>query len=167
MLVRGVVEHKIQHQTDSVVAHLTGEFGKLRHVTQCGVNLAEIADRIAAIGITNQRETALVWDKTTGEPVYNAIVWQDKRTADICEHLKNNGLTEHVRQTTGLVIDSYFSGTKVKWILDNVKGARAKAENGDLLLIEGHEELWDNEHQRTIQQPFMQAFEFRGGLVSH
>jgi len=88
---------------------------------------------IKAIGITNQRETAIVWDKNTGEPVYNAIVWQDKRTADICENMTNSGLTEHVRKTTGLVIDSYFSGTKVKWILDNVQGAKAKAENGDLL----------------------------------
>ena len=92
------------------------------------------ASDIKAIGITNQRETAVVWDKNTGEPVYNAIVWQDKRTADICENMKNNGLTEHVRQTTGLVIDSYFSGTKVKWILDNVEGAKLKAENGDLLM---------------------------------
>lgn len=92
------------------------------------------ASDIKAIGITNQRETTIVWDKNTGKPVYNAIVWQDKRTADICENMKNNGLTEHVRQTTGLVIDSYFSGTKVKWILDNVDGAKEKAENGDLLM---------------------------------
>ncbi|MGB3150284.1 MAG: glycerol kinase GlpK [Maribacter sp.] len=89
---------------------------------------------VKAIGITNQRETTVVWDKNTGVPVYNAIVWQDKRTADICENLKKDGLTEHVRKTTGLVIDSYFAGTKVKWILDNVKGAKAKAENGDLLM---------------------------------
>ena len=89
---------------------------------------------IKAIGITNQRETAVVWDKNSGDPVYNAIVWQDKRTADICEDLKNSGLTEHVRKTTGLVIDSYFSGTKVKWILDHVDGAKAKAEKGDLLM---------------------------------
>lgn len=92
------------------------------------------ASDIKAIGITNQRETAIVWDKNTGIPVYNAIVWQDKRTADICEHMTKSGLTEHVRKTTGLVIDSYFSGTKVKWILDHVEGARAKAENGDLLM---------------------------------
>ena len=92
------------------------------------------ASDIKAIGITNQRETTIVWDKNTGEPVYNAIVWQDKRTADICERMKKDGLTEHVRQTTGLVIDSYFSGTKVKWILDNVKGAKQKAKNGDLLM---------------------------------
>lgn len=89
---------------------------------------------IKGIGITNQRETTVVWDKTTGEPIYNAIVWQDKRTANICEHLKKEGLTEHVRKTTGLVIDSYFSGTKVKWLLDNVSGAREKAEKGDLLM---------------------------------
>ncbi|MBU2900814.1 glycerol kinase GlpK [Maribacter dokdonensis] len=89
---------------------------------------------IMGIGITNQRETTVVWDKNTGEPIYNAIVWQDKRTADICEHLKKSGLTEHVKKTTGLVIDSYFSGTKVKWILDNVKGAKKKAQAGDLLM---------------------------------
>jgi glycerol kinase len=90
------------------------------------------ASEIKAIGITNQRETTVVWDKNTGVPIYNAIVWQDKRTADICEDLKKAGLTDHVRKTTGLVIDSYFSGTKIKWILDNVKGAKKKAENGDL-----------------------------------
>ncbi len=87
---------------------------------------------IAAIGITNQRETAIVWDRKTGEPVYNAIVWQDKRTAPICESLKKQGLEPYVRQNTGLVIDSYFSGTKVKWILDNVSGAREKANRGEL-----------------------------------
>jgi len=92
------------------------------------------ASDIKAIGITNQRETTMVWDKHTGEPVYNAIVWQDKRTADICEDLKSKGLVEHVKMTTGLVIDSYFSGTKVKWILDNVAGAREKADKGDLLM---------------------------------
>ena len=89
--------------------------------------------QIAALGITNQRETAVVWDKHTGDPVFNAIVWQDKRTADICEDLKDQGLAEYVRENTGLVIDSYFSGTKVKWILDHVEGARARAEKGDLL----------------------------------
>ena len=89
---------------------------------------------IIGIGITNQRETTVVWNKNTGEPIYNAIVWQDKRTADICEHLKKSGLTEHVKKTTGLVIDSYFSGTKVKWILDNVEGAKKKAQAGDLLM---------------------------------
>ena len=91
------------------------------------------ASDIKAIGITNQRETTIVWDKNSGEPIYNAIVWQDKRTADICEHMTQSGLTEHVRKTTGLVIDSYFSGTKVKWILDNVAGARERANEGKLL----------------------------------
>ncbi len=92
------------------------------------------AGSIKGIGITNQRETTVVWDKNTGKPVYNAIVWQDKRTADICEDLKKQGLLEHVRKTTGLVIDSYFSGTKVKWILDHVAGARERADKGELLM---------------------------------
>lgn len=88
---------------------------------------------IAGIGITNQRETTVVWDKNTGEPIHNAIVWQDRRTASICDALKAKGLTDYVRENTGLVIDAYFSGTKVHWILENVEGAREKAENGDLL----------------------------------
>lgn len=91
------------------------------------------AEDIAAIGITNQRETTVVWDKNTGEPVHNAIVWQDRRTASICDGLTAKGLTDYVRENTGLVIDAYFSGTKVHWILENVAGAREKAENGDLL----------------------------------
>ena len=90
-------------------------------------------DEIASIGITNQRETTVVWDKNTGKPIYNAIVWQCRRTANICEELINKGLESYIRETTGLVIDAYFSGTKIKWILDNVEGAREKAEKGDLL----------------------------------
>ncbi|WP_219703951.1 glycerol kinase GlpK [Marinomonas lutimaris] len=90
-------------------------------------------DQLAAIGITNQRETAIVWDKKTGRPIYNAIVWQCRRTAAICDELKARGLEDYVRENTGLVIDAYFSGTKVKWILDNVEGAREKADNGELL----------------------------------
>ena len=90
-------------------------------------------NEIAAIGITNQRETTVVWDKNTGKAIYNAIVWQDRRTAPICENLKKQELEDYVRKATGLVIDSYFSGTKVKWILDNVEGAREKAKNGELL----------------------------------
>ncbi len=90
------------------------------------------ATAIAAIGITNQRETTVVWNRKTGEPIYNAIVWQDKRTAPICEELKASGLEAYVREQTGLVIDSYFSGTKIKWILDTVPDARAKAEQGEL-----------------------------------
>ncbi|MCD8511391.1 MAG: glycerol kinase GlpK [Bacillus sp. (in: Bacteria)] len=88
---------------------------------------------IAAIGITNQRETAVVWDKTTGKPVYNAIVWQSRQTAPICEELNSKGYGPKVKEKTGLLIDAYFSGTKVKWILDNVEGAREKADKGDLL----------------------------------
>lgn len=90
------------------------------------------ADSIVALGITNQRETTVIWDRKTGEPVYNAIVWQDKRTASICEDLKKRGLEQYVRENTGLVIDSYFSATKVKWILDNVPDARHRAVNGEL-----------------------------------
>jgi glycerol kinase len=106
--------------------------------TQFGV-LSELIEKnnlhnasVAAIGITNQRETTVVWDRKTGAPLYNAIVWQDKRTAPICEELIARGLKDYVRQNTGLVIDSYFSGTKIKWILDNVEGAREKANNGEL-----------------------------------
>lgn len=91
------------------------------------------ADDIVAIGITNQRETTIVWDKNTGRPIYNAIVWQCRRTADYCEELKDRGLSEYVKINTGLLIDAYFSGTKLQWILHNVEGAREKAINGDLL----------------------------------
>ncbi|BAV94914.1 glycerol kinase GlpK [Ichthyobacterium seriolicida] len=90
------------------------------------------ADNVSAIGITNQRETTVVWDRSTGKPVYNAIVWQDKRTLSFCNSLKEDGLEDMIRSKTGLIIDSYFSASKVKWILDNVDG-RGKAENGDLL----------------------------------
>ncbi|NNC35322.1 MAG: glycerol kinase GlpK [Croceitalea sp.] len=106
--------------------------------TQAGVAAEAIAKKglkgtqIAAIGITNQRETAVVWDRKTGEPVYNAIVWQDKRTAKFCDQLKKEGKSALIRSKTGLVIDSYFSATKVKWILDHVDGARKRAESGDL-----------------------------------
>ena len=107
--------------------------------TQLGVaveamgNLGVSAKDIAAIGITNQRETTIVWDKNTGEPVYNAIVWQCRRTSEYCDQLKDQGLTEWFREKTGLVIDAYFSATKLKWILDNVEGARERAERGELL----------------------------------
>jgi len=91
------------------------------------------AEDIAAIGITNQRETAIVWNKETGEPIYNAIVWQCRRTSDYCETLKAEGYDEVIRDKTGLLIDAYFSGTKLKWILENVEGARAEADKGNLL----------------------------------
>ena len=97
-------------------------------ISQAGIAL----NRIAAIGITNQRETAIVWDRKTGHPVYNAIVWQDRRTAGVCDRMKADGLEALIQRKTGLVIDAYFSGTKVAWILDNVPGARDKAERGEL-----------------------------------
>jgi glycerol kinase len=107
--------------------------------TQLGVALSAMnevgasAEDIAAIGITNQRETTIVWDRDTGEPVYHAIVWQCRRTSEYCDELKARGLTDLIQQKTGLVIDAYFSATKLKWILDNVPGVRARAERGDLL----------------------------------
>ena len=97
-------------------------------ITRIGIN----GEGIAAIGITNQRETTIVWDAETGLPVYNAIVWQDRRTSAFCDSLKEQGLVDKIRQKTGLIIDAYFSGTKIKWILDNVEGAREKAEAGQL-----------------------------------
>ncbi|MEG2575532.1 MAG: glycerol kinase GlpK [Christensenella sp.] len=107
--------------------------------SQCGVledavNAAGVlTEEIAGIGITNQRETTIVWERATGKPVYNAIVWQCRRTAAICEQLKRDGMEDYIKQTTGLVIDAYFSATKLKWILDNVAGARRRAQNGELL----------------------------------
>lgn len=106
--------------------------------TQYGVAAEVIAkaglssEQVAAIGITNQRETTVVWERATGKPIYNAIVWQDRRTADFCDELKAKGYDAVIREKTGLVIDSYFSATKVRWILDHVPGARAKAEKGEL-----------------------------------
>jgi glycerol kinase len=101
----------------------------LEAVYKSGISPREIT----AIGVTNQRETTIVWDKETGEPIYNAIVWQCRRTANYCEELKNEGLSELIKEKTGLVIDAYFSGPKIKWILDNVPNARRKAEEGKLL----------------------------------
>ncbi|MDR3195102.1 MAG: glycerol kinase, partial [Tannerella sp.] len=97
-------------------------------ITKIGIN----GTNIAAIGITNQRETTIVWDRKTGEPLYNAIVWQDRRTAEYCDELKGKGLLSFIRNKTGLIIDAYFSATKIKWILDHVEGARTRAERGEL-----------------------------------
>ncbi|WP_026677307.1 glycerol kinase GlpK [Fictibacillus gelatini] len=119
----GWVEHDASEIWGSVLAV----------IAQVLSNTNTSAKEIAAIGITNQRETTVVWDKVTGKPIYHAIVWQSRQTADICSELKNKGYDEMVRNKTGLLIDAYFSGTKVKWILDNVEGAREKAEKGDLL----------------------------------
>jgi glycerol kinase len=114
--------------------------------TQLGVaveamsKISASAADIAAIGITNQRETTIVWDRHTGEPIFHAIVWQCRRTSDYCDSLKAKGLTDTFRQKTGLVIDAYFSGTKLKWILDHVEGARERAQKGELLF--GTVETW-------------------------
>lgn len=113
---------------------------QLQVARQALSNIHATAGDIAAIGITNQRETTIVWDKDSGEPIYNAIVWQCRRTSEYCDSLKEKGLTNVFRQKTGLVIDAYFSGTKVKWILDNVEGARERAESGQLLF--GTVETW-------------------------
>lgn len=118
----GWVEHSPKNILGSVVA-VVGEA-----LVRAGIS----ADSLAAIGITNQRETTVVWDKRTGVPVYNAIVWQCRRTADFCEKLKRDGFSEKIYNKTGLVPDAYFSATKIKWILDNVEGARERAERGEL-----------------------------------
>ena len=118
----------VEHDPDEIWATQAGMAAEA--VSKKGLK----GEQMAAIGITNQRETVVVWDRNTGEPVYNAIVWQDKRTADFCDSLKSQGKSEMIREKTGLVIDAYFSGTKIKWILDNVEGAREKAEAGDLAL---------------------------------
>ena len=102
-------------------------------VTEAVTQIGAAPSQIAAIGVTNQRETVIIWDKKTGEPIYNAIVWQCRRTSDLCEKLKAEGLEDYVKSVTGLCIDAYFSGTKIKWILDNVEGARERAQRGELL----------------------------------
>ncbi len=115
-------------------------YSQLRAVTSA-VNTGNInVKEIGGIGITNQRETTIIWDKDTGKPIYNAIVWQCRRTAELCEELKAEGLGDYIREHTGLLIDAYFSGTKIKWILDNVPGARKSAEEGKLLF--GTVETW-------------------------
>lgn len=124
----------VEHDADEIWASQLGVAVEAMNM------IGATAKDIAAIGITNQRETAIVWDRHTGVPVHHAIVWQCRRTSKICDALKEKGLTETFKQKTGLVIDAYFSATKVKWILDNVPGARQKAENGDLLF--GTVETW-------------------------
>lgn len=119
----GWVEHNPEEIWSSILSVIAGVLSE-KNVS---------ADQVAGIGITNQRETTVVWDKNTGVPIYNAIVWQSRQTAAICEELKAKGYNDLFREKTGLLIDAYFSGTKVKWILDNVEGAREKAEKGDLL----------------------------------
>lgn len=115
-------------------------FSQFQAVTSVFASGGIKPEDIAAIGITNQRETTIMWDRETGKPVYNAIVWQCRRTAELCEQIKADGMEEYIKDKTGLVIDAYFSGTKIKWILDNVPGARALAEADQLLF--GTVETW-------------------------
>lgn len=117
----------VEHNANEIWSTQIGTIAEV--IANAGIDPGEIA----AIGITNQRETAVVWERETGKPIYNAIVWQSRQTAEICDELKAQGLSETFRQKTGLVLDAYFSGTKVKWILDHVEGAREKAEAGELL----------------------------------
>lgn len=124
----------VEHDADEIWASQLGVAVEAMNM------IGASAKDIAAIGITNQRETAIVWDRHTGVPVYHAIVWQCRRTAEACDALKERGLTEKYKKKTGLIIDAYFSATKIKWILDHVPGARQRAENGDLLF--GTVETW-------------------------
>lgn len=124
----------VEHDADEIWASMLGV------AVEAMGKINASAEDIAAIGITNQRETAIVWDKKTGEPICKAIVWQCRRTSEYCDLLKEKGLTEIFRKKTGLVIDAYFSGTKIKWILDNVTSARERAEKGELLF--GTVETW-------------------------
>ena len=124
----------VEHDADEIWASMLGV------AVEAMSMIGAAAENIAAIGITNQRETAIVWDKNTGEPVYHAIVWQCRRTARYCDLLKERGLTDSFRKKTGLVIDAYFSATKIRWTLDHVPGARERAERGELLF--GTVETW-------------------------
>ena len=175
----GWVEHNANQIWVSVLAVIARALreGKIR------------ADEVQAIGITNQRETTVVWEKETGYPIYNAIVWQSRQTSDICDDLKAKGYEPLFKEKTGLVIDAYFSGTKIKWILDHVKGAREKAERGELafgtidswlvykltghvhvtdytnasrtLLFNIHDLKWDNELCQILEIPKVMLPEVR------
>ena len=124
----------VEHDANEIWASMLGV--AVEAMQRIGATAAEIA----GIGITNQRETSVVWDKATGEPIYNAIVWQCRRTSAYCDELKARGLAEIFRQKTGLVIDAYFSATKLRWLLEEIPGARARAERGELLF--GTVETW-------------------------
>ena len=126
----GWVEHDAEEIFDTMLAV----------ARQALSNIGATAEDIAAIGITNQRETTVVWNRSTGHPICNAIVWQCRRTAEFCQTLREEGLTETIRQKTGLVIDPYFSGTKIRWILKNIPGAMDQALRGELLF--GTVETW-------------------------
>lgn len=146
---KGNICYKAQHEFTQIYPH-TGWvehnpmeilFSQLQSVMEVLAESKATANDIAAIGITNQRETTIVWDKSTGKPIYNAIVWQCRRTADMCEKIKEDAeLTQYIKDHTGLVVDAYFSATKIKWILENVEGAKELAEQGQLLF--GTVETW-------------------------
>ena len=135
----------VEHDADEIFAT------QLEVARQALQNAGISAAEIAAIGITNQRETTIVWDRHTGRPVYNAIVWQCRRTADYCDRLTRDGWVDTIRSKTGLVIDPYFSGTKVRWILENVPGAREKAEKGDSDCYYKVKELRAREFRNTVE----------------
>ncbi len=116
----------VEHDPDEIWSTQMGTASEA--LSRAGVSATDVA----AVGITNQRETTIVWDRSTGEPIHNAIVWQDRRTSGLCDRLKDQGHLDTFKEKTGLILDAYFSGTKIKWILDNVDGARERAENGDL-----------------------------------
>ena len=124
----------VEHDPNEIWTSQAGVIAEA--IAKAGAN----GKNIAGIGITNQRETTIVWDRETGEPVYNAIVWQDRRTSEYCDKLKEKGLLKKIQEKTGLIIDSYFSGTKIKWILDHVDGARERAESGKLAF--GNVDSW-------------------------
>lgn len=142
--IQGIAQHEFQqiYPKPGWVEHDANEIWETQYQVLKEVfseNDISVED-VATVGITNQRETTIIWDRKTGEPVSNAIVWQDRRTAEFCEQLKNEGNIELIRQKTGLVIDAYFSGTKINWILDHVEGLRKRAENGELAF--GTVETW-------------------------
>ena len=116
----------VEHDAEEIWSTQYGTLAEA--IAKAGITMRQIA----GIGITNQRETTVVWDRKTGKPIYNAIVWQDRRTAAYCDELKAANHAKNIQEKTGLIIDAYFSATKLKWILDNVSGARQKAENGEL-----------------------------------
>ena len=117
----------VEHDPIEILETQLEVFNQL--LTENNVNASDII----SLGITNQRETVLLWDRKTGKPLYNAIVWQDKRTSDICQKMKKDGLETYVKKNTGLVIDSYFSGTKIKWIMDNVEGVKSTIKQNNVL----------------------------------
>ena len=165
---KGNICFKAQHEFSQIYPH-TGWvehnpmeilFSQLQSVMEVMAASKATANDIASIGITNQRETTIVWDKSTGKPVYNAIVWQCRRTADMCEKIKEDKeLTEYIKKHTGLVVDAYFSATKIKWILDIVEGARELAEQGQLMsyVHTGFWQCMDNKREMDMLENYLSS----------